>query len=109
MFLAQMNLVLRRRRAVILLLLVCCSRTAISQTPSPLQQWQYSGGVILVRLFEPDVPEFRKILGIASEVEPLYCGARAARLQGGPVISIYYRDIAFLSTGDGGSCRRTFR
>jgi outer membrane scaffolding protein for murein synthesis (MipA/OmpV family) len=96
-----MNLALHRQSALVFLLLVCISPTAMAQTPSPLQEWQYSGGVILSRLFEPDVPEFRRILGIASEVEPLYSGARADKVQGGPVISIYYRDIAFLTTGDG--------
>jgi outer membrane scaffolding protein for murein synthesis (MipA/OmpV family) len=96
-----MNTGLRRPGAAILLLLACCSRAAFAQTPSPLQEWQYSGGVILARLFEPDVPEFRKILGIASDVAPLYSGARAYRLQGGPVVNIYYRDIAFVTTGDG--------
>jgi len=98
---APTNFESHRQGAVVILLLACFSPIAISQTPSPLQEWQYSGGVILARLFEPDVPEFRRILGIASEVEPLYSGARADKVQGGPVISIYYRDIAFLSTGDG--------
>ena len=75
--------------------------TVAAQTPSPLQEWQYSGGVILSRLFEPDAPEFRKIVGLAADAAPLYSGARADRVQGGPVINISYRDIAFLSTGDG--------
>jgi len=47
------------------------------------------------------VPEFRKIIGLASEVQPIYNGARAERAQVGPVINFYYRDIAFLTTGDG--------
>jgi outer membrane scaffolding protein for murein synthesis (MipA/OmpV family) len=73
----------------------------LAQTPSPLQEWQYSGGVILSRLFEPDPPEFRRIVGIAADVDPVYSGARADRVQGGPDINIYYRDIAFVTTGDG--------
>jgi len=47
------------------------------------------------------VPDFRKIVGVASDVDPIYSGARAYRVQGGPVINIYYRDIAFISTGAG--------
>jgi outer membrane scaffolding protein for murein synthesis (MipA/OmpV family) len=73
----------------------------LSQTPSPLQEWQYSGGIILARLFQPDLPEWRVVLGLAAEVQPVYDGSRAYRLQGGPVINIQYRDIAFASTGEG--------
>ncbi len=72
-----------------------------AQTPSPLQEWQYSGGIILARLFEPNLPRFRTILGLAAEVQPVYDGSRAYRLAGGPVINIHYRDIAFFSTGEG--------
>jgi outer membrane scaffolding protein for murein synthesis (MipA/OmpV family) len=72
-----------------------------AQTPSPLQEWQYSGGLILARLFQPDLPPWRTILGLASEVQPIYDGSRAYRVQGGPVINIQYRDIAFITTGDG--------
>ena len=76
-------------------------RLAWSQTPSPLQEWQYSGGIILAKLFEPDVPKWRRVLGLAAEVQPIYDGARAYRISGGPVINIQYRDVAFVATGDG--------
>jgi outer membrane scaffolding protein for murein synthesis (MipA/OmpV family) len=75
--------------------------TALSQTPSPLQEWQYSGGIVLERLFEPDLPEWRVVLGVAAEAKPLYDGASLSRVQGGPVINIRYRDIAFVSVGEG--------
>jgi outer membrane scaffolding protein for murein synthesis (MipA/OmpV family) len=81
--------------------LVASLQTVRAQTPSPLQEWQYSGGIILARLFEPDLPRFRTILGLAAEVQPAYDGSRAYRLEGGPVINIHYRDIAFISTGEG--------
>jgi outer membrane scaffolding protein for murein synthesis (MipA/OmpV family) len=74
---------------------------AWSQTPSPLQEWQYSGGIILAKLFEPDQPEWRRVLGVAAEVQPVYDGSRAYHVSGGPVINIQYRDRAFLATGDG--------
>jgi outer membrane scaffolding protein for murein synthesis (MipA/OmpV family) len=74
---------------------------AWSQTPSPMQEWQYSGGVILARLFEPELPDWREITGLAAEVQPVYNGARADKVMGGPVINIQYKNIAFLSTGDG--------
>jgi outer membrane scaffolding protein for murein synthesis (MipA/OmpV family) len=76
-------------------------QSAKAQTPSPLQEWQYSGGIILARLFEPDLPRFRTVLGLAAEVQPVYDGSRAYRVEGGPVINIHYRDIAFISTGEG--------
>lgn len=88
--------------AVILLLIGCfCCRPALSQTPSPLQEWQYSGGIILSRLFQPDQPEWRTLTGVAADLQPAYDGARAYRLIGGPVIDVQYRDLAFASTGDG--------
>jgi outer membrane scaffolding protein for murein synthesis (MipA/OmpV family) len=83
------------------LLFAFSCRNTLAQTPSPLQEWQYSGGVILARLFEPDLPSLRTVLGVAADLQPVYDGARAYRVQGGPVINIQYRDIAFVATGDG--------
>lgn len=74
---------------------------AFCQTPSPLQEWQYSGGIILSRLFQPDQPDWRTLVGTAAELQPAYEGARAYRVIGGPTIDIQYRDIAFASTGEG--------
>lgn len=92
----------RLRRLVLLALpLITCGSGACAQTPSPLQEWQYSGGIILARLFEPNLPRWRTVLGVASEVQPVYSGAGAYRLSGGPDVLIYYRDIAFISTGEG--------
>jgi outer membrane scaffolding protein for murein synthesis (MipA/OmpV family) len=77
------------------------SPCALAQTPSPLQEWQYSGGVILSRLFQPDAPKYRTITGLAADLEPAYDGSRAYHLEGGPVFSLYHRDEWFVSTGDG--------
>jgi outer membrane scaffolding protein for murein synthesis (MipA/OmpV family) len=92
---------LRWVSGIALLLVAFGSGNALAQTPSPLQEWQYSGGVILSRLFEPNPPEYRRIVGIAADVDPVYSGAKEYRVQGGPDINIYYRDIAFITTGDG--------
>jgi outer membrane scaffolding protein for murein synthesis (MipA/OmpV family) len=89
------------RFAFTAILVIGSLRTAQAQTPSPLQEWQYSGGIILARLFEPDLPKYRTVLGIAANVEPVYSGSRAYRVQGGPVIDFHYRDTFFISTGDG--------
>ena len=83
------------------LLLLCAPAVSFSQTPSPLQEWQYSSGVILQRLFEPDVPEWQVVLGVAAEEQPLYDGAHPYRVEAGPVINIRYRDSAFFSVGEG--------
>src|ERR1035437_8946485 len=93
----------RSRPLSFLALLLCggLSQVVSAQTPSPLQEWQYSGGIILARLFEPDLPRYRTILGLAAEVQPVYDGSRAYRVEGGPVINIHYLDIAFISTGEG--------
>jgi outer membrane scaffolding protein for murein synthesis (MipA/OmpV family) len=88
-------------RLVALFMCGSFSHVASAQTPSPMQEWQYSGGVILARLFEPDIPKFRTITGIASELQPAYDGSRAYRVEGGPVINVYYRDRAFFTVGDG--------
>jgi outer membrane scaffolding protein for murein synthesis (MipA/OmpV family) len=74
---------------------------AFAQTPSPLQEWQYSGGIILTRLFQPDQPEWREVAGVAADLQPVYDGSRAYRALGGPVVNIQYSDIAFASTGEG--------
>lgn len=84
-----------------IVLYLLCPRIAAAQTPSPLEEWQYSGGIILARLFEPDLPEWRVVLGAAADTQPVYAGASAYKVQGGPVINIQYRDIAFFSTGEG--------
>jgi outer membrane scaffolding protein for murein synthesis (MipA/OmpV family) len=90
-----------RVASLALLLLACIPRGAVAQTPSPLQEWQYSGGIILARLFEPNLPQWRTVLGLGGDVQPVYDGARAYRGSGGPVIDIRFRDVAFLSTGEG--------
>lgn len=74
---------------------------ALSQTPSPLQEWQYSSGIALEKLFEPEVPEWRVVLGAGAEEKPLYDGASVYRTEAGPVINVRYRDIAFASVGEG--------
>ena len=91
----------RQLALLAIVLLACNSRAVLAQTPSPLQEWQYSGGIILARLFQPDLPTWRTVLGLAAEVQPVYDGSRASRIQGGPVVNIHYKDIAFISTGEG--------
>ena len=83
---------------VLLLLAATASR---AQTPSPLQEWQYSRGVPLEKLFEPNMPSWSYVLGAATEYHPIYDGATLTRTQGGPSIDIRYKDTAFASVGEG--------
>jgi len=99
--LAKTGILSRQLAYLAILLWACVPRMALSQTPSPLQEWQYSGGTVLERLFEPKLPEWRIVAGIGDEVEPLYDGARLYRGQAGPVFNIRYYDIAFASVGEG--------
>src|SRR5580698_8125452 len=80
---------------------VCAPSVASAQTPSPLQEWQYSSGIILEKLFLPDLPEWRVVLGTAAEVRPIYDGAQLYRTSGGPVINVRYKDTWFASVGEG--------
>ncbi len=84
-----------------LLLWSAAPQRASAQTPSPLQEWQYTGGIVLQKLFQPDLPKWRVVLGAAAEFEPKYDGAIAYRWLGGPVINIRYYDRAFFSLGEG--------
>jgi outer membrane scaffolding protein for murein synthesis (MipA/OmpV family) len=91
----------RQGAVLVVILLVSSLRCAWAQTPSPLQEWQYSPGIILARLFEPDLPRWRSVVGVAAELQPVYDGAAAYKGSGGPTIDVRFRDIAFLSTGEG--------
>jgi outer membrane scaffolding protein for murein synthesis (MipA/OmpV family) len=92
---------LPRITAVFVTVIAVYPESARAQTPSPLQEWQYSSGTILARLFGQESTEYRTILGLGSDVLPDYDGSRAYHVQAGPVVDIRYRDIAFVSTGDG--------
>lgn len=79
---------MKGKHRLYLILILCASvpRAAWSQTPSPLQEWQYSRGVALKRLFEVKVPDWYVVLGTGGEYRPLYDGAALTRKQAGPVI-----------------------
>lgn len=86
---------------VLLAVTILSYSTADAQTPSPLEEWQYSSGIQLQRLFEPRVPKWQVELGLGSQLGPTADGLKRYRVQGGPAIDIRYKDIAFLSTGEG--------
>src|SRR5882757_1425545 len=87
--------------AVLLCAMAIGPRPAFSQTPAPIQEWQYSAGIPLVRMFEPNLPDWRIQVGLAVEPRPAYEGARNYRTLAGPVIDVRYRDMYFASLGEG--------
>jgi outer membrane scaffolding protein for murein synthesis (MipA/OmpV family) len=80
---------------------VCAARGARAQTPSPMQEWQYSGGIALENLFAPTPPRWDVIAGIATSIQPAYSGASQYEAAVGPALNVRYRNRAFLSTGEG--------
>jgi outer membrane scaffolding protein for murein synthesis (MipA/OmpV family) len=88
-------------RICTLLAMLIFSVAGHAQTPSPLQEWQYSGGLILERMFESEAPDIHAVLGAGMELQPAYDGSRAYKVRGGPAIDVRYHDVVFISTGDG--------
>jgi outer membrane scaffolding protein for murein synthesis (MipA/OmpV family) len=86
---------------MLLLMGLCWPIPVAAQTPSPLQEWQYSSGVLLRKLFEPNLPTWQVVVGAAASAAPLYDGARPYRVRPGPTVDIRYKDLAFLSAGGG--------
>jgi outer membrane scaffolding protein for murein synthesis (MipA/OmpV family) len=76
-------------------------RPAHAQTPSPLMEWQYSSGIQLQRLFEPTIPTWQVELGLGTQFGPAADGLGRYKIQGGPAVDVRYKDIAFLSSGEG--------
>jgi len=99
---ARSRRVFARLLAVAAIVLVGAGmRPVWAQTPSPLQEWQYAGGIILAQLFEPHPPRWRTVLGVSAQVAPLYDGSKPYRVEGGPVIDLRYYNTAFVSVGEG--------
>lgn len=99
---SELDIVLRPLIICLILLLGALgSPSTRAQTPSPLQEWQYSGGIILEELFKPNLPDWRFNVGPSAVVQPVYEGARAYRVWGAPTIDIRYKNLAFLSLGEG--------
>ncbi|KVN41318.1 structural protein MipA [Burkholderia pyrrocinia] len=77
------------------------SSAAHAQTPSPLGEWQYSAGVPLMTMFEPNQPTWQVSVGAGMALQPRYAGSDRYRVIGGPNVDVRYRDLFFLSTGEG--------
>lgn len=84
----------------IFVLTAAAPAVATAQTPLPLANWQYSTGEVLVPLGGP-VPEWRVTLGAGGMLQPTYEGAKRYKAVPSGIIDLRYRDIAFLSDGEG--------
>ena len=88
-------------RCLLAAVLACGAHGVSAQTPSPMQEWQYPGGIALENLFAPRIPKWDVILGVATSMKPVYSGASQYAGAAGPVINIRYRNRVFLSSGEG--------
>jgi outer membrane scaffolding protein for murein synthesis (MipA/OmpV family) len=76
------------------------SRPAVAQTPLPLANWQYSTGEVLRPLGAP-LPDWSVTLGLGAMLQPNFEGARRYEPEPSGILDIRYRDIAFVSDGEG--------
>ncbi|WP_366146123.1 MipA/OmpV family protein [Paraburkholderia sp.] len=74
---------------------------AQAQTPSPLGEWQYSVGIPLQKMWEPQLPTWQVRVGAAATFGPRYDGAERYRPLGGINVDVRYKDLFFVSTGEG--------
>lgn len=74
---------------------------ALAQTPSLTPEWHYSEGHLLDAYTKDQLPEWDRVLGVASTTEAKYEGGDAYKMSGGPTFDIRYRDLAFFSAGEG--------
>lgn len=98
-----MNIETTARRAFWLTVLVwsLAPEASWAQTPAPLQEWQYSSGIALYKMYAPEMPRWQVDAGLAVEPRPLWEGSDRYRSLVGPVLDIRYKDLAFLSAGEG--------
>lgn len=83
-----------------LLLVLCLAPAAWAQTPLPLANWQYSTGEVLAPLGGP-IPEWRVTLGAGATLQPKFEGAKRYEGEPSAILDVRYKDIAFLSDGEG--------
>ncbi len=74
---------------------------AHAQTPVPLAEWQFSAGIPLEKLFEPEIPKWQVMVGVGASLRPRYDGSQRYHVLAGPTVDIRYRDLFFVSTGEG--------
>lgn len=89
-----------RLGAALVLALTLLSPPLAAQTPTPLANWQFSAGEVLAPL-GGELPDWRISLGGGVDVRPIYEGSKRYRVLPSVVIDVRYKDIAFVSDGEG--------
>jgi len=74
---------------------------ALAQTPSPLGEWQYSVGIPLQKMYQENIPDWQVRLGAATSFQPRFEGSDRYHVVAGPSIDVRYKDLFFLSSGEG--------
>ena len=77
------TVVLRGFAGLALTLCACMPRMALSQTPLPMQEWQFSHAATMAKVFQPNVPEWQ-VANNALLAKPLYDGAAPYRVLATP-------------------------
>jgi outer membrane scaffolding protein for murein synthesis (MipA/OmpV family) len=77
-----------------------CANLASAQTPEPLAYWQNTAGIVLIPLGGP-IPDWRVNVDMGATAFPLYEGSNRYQFLPAPGFDIRYKDIAFISAGDG--------
>ncbi|MEX3899595.1 MipA/OmpV family protein [Paraburkholderia sp. JPY432] len=81
--------------------MACVPGVVFAQTPSPLGEWQYSVGVPLQKMWQPNIPDWQLRFGVATSFQPRFEGSDRYHLVAGPSIDVRYKDLFFLSSGEG--------
>jgi hypothetical protein len=69
--------------------------SALAQTPSPLGEWQYSVGIPLQKMWQPEIPDWQLRVGAATSFQPRYEGSDRYHVMGGPSVDVRYKDLFF--------------
>jgi outer membrane scaffolding protein for murein synthesis (MipA/OmpV family) len=83
-----------------LLALLLWPGNAAAQTFAPFPYWENAAGIVLAPLGGP-LPEWRVNAEIGVAYMPYYEGSDHYRMMPAPAFDIRYKDIAFVSAGDG--------
>lgn len=84
----------------LLFVLVNRSYELSAQTGSPLSSWQYSAGEVMAKYGGP-LPDWRVMLGAVGSIAPTFEGSDKYKITPGGFLDVRFRDLAFLSTGEG--------
>jgi outer membrane scaffolding protein for murein synthesis (MipA/OmpV family) len=81
-------------------LAVTMAAGAASAQTSTLADWQNSAGIVLRPLGGP-TPDWQVTVGMGAAGLPAYEGSNEERFSPAPTVDIRYKDLAYLSTGEG--------